>query len=71
MELTDIFRRTDRVVLELLMQARWRLAENRAYRAVYRGCPHGFELLTPAGQESAAYFGLAQSFIAACLGDNV
>lgn len=51
----------------LLMHARWRMAGNRAYLAVYRGCPHGFELLTPAGQESAAYFALSRSFIAACL----
>jgi acetyl esterase len=51
----------------LLMHARWRMAGNRAYLAVYRGCPHGFELLTPAGRESAAYFALSRSFIAACL----
>lgn len=55
----------------LLMHARWRMAGNRAYLAVYRGCPHGFELLTPAGEESATYFALSRSFIAACLEGKV
>lgn len=49
----------------ILMHAYWRLAGNSAYLAIYKGCPHGFDVLTP--QEAKHHQELSSAFISACL----